>query len=101
MYRGHGGPRKNAALCTAANFSKCAPLDCNNNLFKVYNILASFSDLPNRPIQYSIYVENCILTCSRSQETSQLSSVAILAISPRFRSFYGVLYAEMYARNWV
>ena len=38
------------------NFSNCAPLDC---LFStVYDILASFSDLTDPPVQYSIYVEN-------------------------------------------
>ena len=30
----------------------------------VYNILASFSDLTNPLVQYSVYVENIILTSS-------------------------------------
>ena len=39
-------------------FSKCAPLDCKIKPFfnGVYNILASFSDLTNPSVQYSIYV---------------------------------------------
>ena len=39
------------------NFSKCTPFKIKPFL-KVYNILALFSDLPNRPVKYSIYVEN-------------------------------------------
>ena len=33
----------------------------------VYNILPSFSDLTNSPVQYSIYVENRLLTSSSFQ----------------------------------
>ena len=48
-----------AARSAAANVLKCAPLDCKYNLFStVYNILASFSDLTNPLVQYSVYVEN-------------------------------------------
>ena len=41
------------------------------------NILASFSDLTNPPVQYSIYVENRLYwLCRHSQETAQLAFVA-------------------------
>ena len=58
-------------------FSKCAPLDYNLFFSKVYNILASFSDLTNPPVQYSIYVENRLYSLRRrSQETARVAFVA-------------------------
>ena len=43
----------------------------------MYDILASFSDLTNRPVQYSIYVENILYWLRRrSQETVRLAFVA-------------------------
>ena len=62
-------------------FSKCA-------LFStVYNIRASFLDLTNSPVQYSIYVEN---RRRRSQETARLAFVAC-------RSFFENLHGGSYA----
>ena len=59
-------------------FSQCAPLDCKIKPFSmVYNILASFSDLTNPPLQHSIYVENRLYSlCRHSQETARLAFVA-------------------------
>ena len=39
-------------------FTECAPLDCKVKPFlTVYNILASFSDLTNRPVQYIQFIK--------------------------------------------
>ena len=48
------------ARSTAANFITVCTFRLQNKAFfsTVYNILASFSDLTNPPVQYSIYVEN-------------------------------------------
>ena len=61
-------------------FSKCPPLDCK--IKSLYNILASFSNLTNPPVQYSIYVENRLSWLRRhSQETAQLAFVTCSIVS--------------------
>ena len=47
-----------AAPSVAANFRKVCSFRLQNNFLTVYDILVSFSDLTNPPVQYSIHVEN-------------------------------------------
>ena len=79
------------AHSAAANLQKCPPLDCKSLFATVYNILASFSDLTNPPVQYSIYVWKTDYTdfvVVNSQETMETTRLAFVARSCLFDNLH-------------
>ena len=87
-----------AALCAAANFSKCATLGCKIKSFQGYMYIVSslISSPSNRPLNYSIYVENSKISSWLCNFVPCSGNKAI-----RRNLAHGILIARVPLQKWV